>query len=768
MSGKVSVKGKSERGDEIISFSPPEKRARNFKPLKLSDNALTVLKRRYLVKNEKGEVIETPEELFLRVARHLASADKDYLSEEELLVLEEEFYNMMAEAKFLPNSPTLMNAGRPLGQLSACFVLPIEDSMESIFETLKYTAIIHKSGGGTGFSFSRLRPKNDIVQSTKGISSGPVSFMQVFDSATEAVKQGGTRRGANMGILRVDHPDILDFIECKADNSKINNFNISIALTEKFMRAVTLNEDYELVNPRSGNVVGKLKARDVFDKIVDLAWKNGEPGIIFIDRINRDNPTPHIGEIESTNPCGEQPLMAFESCNLGSINLSKFVVDGKVDYDELERIIKLAVRFLDNVIDVNKFPLPEIEKNTKANRKIGLGVMGFADMLIKLGIPYDSDEGIMMAEKIMSFINAKSKEASSALAREKGVFPNFKGSIYDKKGCIPMRNATTTTIAPTGTISILADSSSGVEPLFGVAFVRNVMDRDKLVTVNPLFREIAKEEGFYSDSLMERIAEVGSPRHIDEIPERIKKIFATAHDVTPEYHMRMQAAFQKYTDNAVSKTVNFPNTATRDEVREVYELAYKLGCKGVTIYRDGSRDEQVLTTGVTNKEKDKGETVVPKKRMRPKALVGRSIQMLTGCGPLYVTINEDDKGLFELFNNIGKAGGCAGAQSEAIGRLVSLAFRSGIPAEAIIKQLVGISCHRPKGIGKNKITSCADGIAKAIKLYLDEKSNLTGEVVEDSVEKREIARGACPECGGVIEHEGGCMVCRDCAYSECG
>lgn len=769
MEHEMSVRQGSQI-DQIIS-NQTKNHGKNVE-LSLSENALTVLKRRYLIKDEKGETVETPVEMFRRVAHHIASAENAYGMEVHAIEkLEEDFFTMMTDLKFLPNSPTLMNAGRPLGQLSACFVLPVEDSMESIFETLKDTAIIHKSGGGTGFSFSRLRPKNDIVQSTKGISSGPVSFMEVFDSATEAVKQGGTRRGANMGILRVDHPDIEEFIACKKENHKINNFNISVAVTEKFMKAVETDSEYELINPRSKSPAGKLNARKVFDKIVDLAWSNGEPGIIFIDRVNKDNPTPKVGEIESTNPCGEQPLLPFESCNLGSINLSKFVVDGQVDYKELERVVKLSTRFLDNVIDVNRFPLPMIEAMTKANRKIGLGVMGFADMLIKLGIPYSSEEGILTAERIMSFVDQKSKEASTELAREKGVFSNFAGSVYDSREGMPMRNATTTTIAPTGTISMIAGCSSGVEPLFAVAFVRNVMDNDKLLEINPLFEHVVKKRDIYSTELMEEIAKDGRVSNKEDIPNDIKRVFVTSHDVTPEYHMKMQAAFQKFTDNAVSKTVNFPKGATKKDVQEVYELAYKLQCKGVTIYRDGSREQQVLTAGNTiSEDKSQEQTVVitaeqnAMKRRRPKKLVGQSIQMETGCGPLYVTINEDENGLFELFNNIGKAGGCAGAQSEAIGRLVSLAWRSGISADSIVKQLIGISCHRPRGMGNNKISSCADAIAKAIRLYLKDVGEIASRPVVDEI----VLRGACPECGGVVEHEGGCAVCRACGFSECG
>ncbi len=738
--------------------------------LKLSENALKVLQRRYLKKNEEGRVIEAPEDLFRRVARAIAQADLNYgHSPQEVAAVEEEFYQMMTQLEFLPNSPTLMNAGRRLGQLSACFVLPVDDSMESIFEAVKNAAIIHKSGGGTGFSFSRLRPNGDVVGSTKGISSGPISFMTVFDTATEAVKQGGTRRGANMGILRVDHPDILEFITCKDNNSKLNNFNISVALTEEFMKKVEEDGEYKLINPRTGRIVKTLRARDVFDQIIKHAWGNGEPGIVFLDRINKSNPTPQLGEIESTNPCGEQPLLPYESCNLGSINLAKMVRDSGIDWERLRKTTHRAVHFLDNVIDVNKYPLKQIEEMTRANRKIGLGVMGWADMLIQLGIPYNSEDALRLAEEVMGFISTEGRKASESLAEERGVFPNYEKSIF--AGTVRVRNATITTIAPTGTLSIIAGCSSGIEPLFAVSFVRNVLEGTKLLEINPHFERIARERGFYSRELMERIAETGSVHDIEEVPDDVKRVFVTAHDITPEDHIRMQAAFQKYVDNAVSKTVNFPNSATPEDVKKVYLLAYKLGCKGVTVYRDGSREEQVLSKG-TAKKNDEGIAVPATEmpsgkispRKRPEVIKGTTRQMQTGCGNLYVTVNEDEMGNpFEVFNHIGKAGGCASSQSEAIGRLVSLALRSNIAPEEIIKQLKGISCHQHAWSSTGKISSCADAIAKALELYMT-RGNGNGRKQVDVV----MRIGACPECGGPVEHEGGCAVCRNCGHTKCG
>lgn len=575
--------------------------------LELTANAIQVLERRYLLRDEAGKIVESPAGAFRRVAKNIAQAEAIYGNEANQKDLEKKFYQMISRLEFMPNSPTLMNAGKALQQLSACFVIPIEDDMTSIFDAVKSAALIHQSGGGTGFSFNRLRPKGDMVKSTRGVASGPLTFMRVFDTTTDVVKQGGTRRGANMGILNVDHPDVLDFIVCKKEEGKFSNFNISIALTEEFMKAVENDEDYDLVNPRTKEIARKLNARRVFKLITLMAWRNGEPGIIFIDRINRDNPTPSIGRIESTNPCGEQPLLPNEACNLGSINLSKFVKGKKVDYERLKDIVHLSVRFLDNVIDMSRFPLPQIHQTVKSNRKIGLGVMGFAEMLVKLGVKYDSEEALVVADEVMGFICRESKNASEALAKERGNFPNWSKSVYGEQQR-PMRNATTTTIAPTGSISIISGCSSGVEPFFAISFVRRILDDDELLEVNKLFEQYATEQGFYSDALMRRIAKTGSVQKFSEVPDKAKKLFVTALDISPEWHIRMQAAFQKHIDNAVSKTVNFPFEATPEEVENAYLLAHSLGCKGLTIYRDRSRDKQVLN--IDNRDKAKEEEMV--------------------------------------------------------------------------------------------------------------------------------------------------------------
>ncbi len=745
----------------------------SFPHPRLTSNAITVLERRYLRRESSGRVIEQPRDMFLRVARFIASADKLYNKKADTEKTTAVFFSMMSSLEFLPNSPTLMNAGRELGQLSACFVLPVEDSMTSIFEAVKNTALIHKSGGGTGFSFSRVRPKNDIVRSTQGIASGPISFLHVFDAATETVKQGGTRRGANMAILRVDHPDIMEFIYCKEEDDRLNNFNISVGITEKFWSALQAESEYELINPHSGEPVGSLPAVDVFNAIVEHAWKNGEPGIIFMDRLNEDNPTPHLGEIESTNPCGEQPLLPFESCNLGSINLSKMVKatdEGiEVDYDKLRSTIHNSVHFLDNVIDVNRYPLKEIENKTKATRKIGLGVMGFADMLAKLGIPYMSVHSVDLAAKLMKFIDDEAREKSYQLAQERGAFPEFEKSIYGTNDGKPLRNATRTTIAPTGTISIISGCSSGIEPLFALAFTRQVLDNDKLTEIHPFFCQKLKDENIYTTELIEKVIENGSIQDMEEIPQHIRDIFQTSHDITPEWHVRMQAAFQRYTNNAVSKTVNFPNGASKEDVAQVYCLSHDLGCKGVTIYRDGSRSEQVLSKGRKSGSEKKEDDIFGKDR--PCTLRGFTSKLNTGQGSLYVTVNTSNQGKpVEVFANIGKSGGDTAALAEAIGRLISIAMQKNVSVEDVAKTLIGISGSRPIWNNGRLVRSVPDGIGQILlsEFGTSPAPHQEGDETHYAAVEALQTGPECPECNSIMETEGGCSVCHNCGFSHCG
>jgi ribonucleoside-diphosphate reductase alpha chain len=823
------------------------------RPLELSDNALTVLRRRYLVKDERGQPAESPENLFWRVARTIAEPDATYgASPRAVEAVAEAFFDVMATRAWMPNSPTLMNAGRPLGQLSACFVLPVDDALSNgqsgIYDTLRNMALVHQSGGGTGFSFSRLRPKNDVVRSTMGVASGPVSFMSLYDASTDVVKQGGTRRGANMGILRVDHPDVLDFVTCKDDITKITNFNISVGVTDRFMRAVEQGTDYELLHPRTKQAVGRLDAREVFARIVHGAWKTGEPGVFFIDRANHYNPVPHLGSYEATNPCGEQPLLPYDVCNLGSINVGLFVKGGRVDWDGLRKTVHLCTHFLDNVIDANKYPLPEITDLAQRIRRVGLGIMGWADMLVRLGIPYNSDEAVEFGRELMKFVDEEAKVESERLAAGREVFPEWERSIWGPDATCArdlqgrrirplrrLRNCNLTTVAPTGTISIISGCSSGIEPLFAIAFMRNqagVLMPD----VNEDFVAIARAEGWYSEDLMTRIAGAGH-LHFAEVPERWQRIFVTAHDVTPEWHIRMQAAFQEYTDSAISKTCNFPNAATEEDVRQIYELAYGLGCKGVTVYRDGSREQQVLSTGATaQKVKEaaagageaagvaavsaraevaelkalnaelEAELMLTRKqlhevesenlqrrakRSRPELLRGTTRRLETPLGTLYVTITEDDKGQpFEVFMSLGKAGAALMADVEAIGRLISLALRAGIPIQEIHRQLRGISSDRVTGLGPNKVMSVPDAIGIAIERWLQDKqgvqqdllarpeapaeappslvSGMEGQAYQVGGMREEQFIGACPDCGSQLEFAEGCVKCHVCGYSECG
>lgn len=850
----------------------------------LSANARTVLDKRYLVKDTSGKSVEKPEDMFWRVATVVAEADRRYgASDGAVQAVAEEFYFLMTQRRFEPNSPTLMNAGRPLGQLSACFVLPVDDALSNgqsgIYDTLRSMALIHQSGGGTGFSFSRLRSKGSMVRSTTGVASGPISFMELYDASTNAVKQGGTRRGANMGILRVDHPDVLEFIASKEDLTKITNFNISVGITTKFMDAVKVDGSYDLFDQSTGRVTGQARARDVWDKMILGAWRTGEPGVFFIDEANRYNPVPHLGAYEATNPCGEQPLLAYDVCNLGSVNVGYYVSNGQVDWEAMRRDIALSTHFLDNIIDVNKYPLPEIDSLSKRIRRIGLGVMGFADMLVRLGIPYDTPEGVEMGRKVMEFLDVEGKKESERLAKERGAFPEWARSIFgpdetcarDEQGerIRPMqllRNCNVTTVAPTGTISIIAGCSSGLEPLFAVAFMRNqagVMMPD----VNEDFVAIAKAEGWYSDELMERIAKTGTVKHAD-VPLKWQAVFNTANNIAPVYHIQMQAAFQDHCDSAISKTTNFGYAATQDDVRAIYEMAYDMKCKGVTVYRDGSRDNQVLSTGATqdaaakrDDAKAAGAPDAPKsdkattdasvahkrevgelqgtmaelqneldrtkkalfsaeaenasrrgKRSRPEVMRGTTIRKETPLGVMFVNITEDEKGQpFEVFLNLGKAGGSAMADAEAIGRLVSLALRSGISLQEIHRQLRGISSDRAVGLGPNKVLSLPDAVGIALEQWWRDKQGVQTDLlaggapagmptpvssmmppmltpvggvpitrppmtngaeqmqpIEFGSGGGEVFMGTCPDCGSQLEFAEGCVKCHVCGFSECG
>ncbi len=758
--------------------------------VRLSPNALRVLEKRYLLKDDRGRPAETPEELLWRAASHVALAERLYGADEKRLgETAARFYRMMAALEFLPNSPTLMNAGRRLGQYFACFVLPVADAIvddkdEGIFDAVRSAAFIHKTGGGTGFGFSRLRPESALVTSTQGQASGPVSFMRVFNAATDAIHQGGFRRGANMGILRVDHPDILDFVNLKADPREMSNFNLSVAVTGEFLRSLRGNRKHYVVEPHtgrklplrdkvrdaSGNLTGygehEWTARELFDLIARRAWETGEPGLFFVDRANQFNPTPALGEIEASNPCGEQPLLPWEACNLGSINLDRFVEpagplgqasspESRIRWKALGETISLAVRFLDDVIDVNAYPKPQIEEVVKGNRKVGLGVMGWADMLFRLGLPYESEEAFALARSVMRFVRDEGWKASQDLARERGAFPNWKGSAWDTghpyfAAASPMRNAVVTTVAPTGTLSILAGCSAGIEPLFSLAFVRKVLNGEELPEVHPYFQEVAEREKFASPGLAERLAEAGSCREIPEIPARWRDVFACAHDVSPEGHLRMQAAFQEWTDSAVSKTVNFPASATPEDVRRVFELASTLDVKGITVYRDRSRDLQPMALRTAA-----APPAAAERRPVPGEATGVRYRYPTNLGNAYVTITDDAEGPREVFISLGKCGSDIGALSEAIGRLVSAALARRVPPEELARQLVDITSQPVPG-ADGWVKSLPDAVGQALLRHLGRPKADPGAATG----------GLCPECGGPLRFEEGCSKC-SCGHTKC-
>ncbi len=785
----------------------------------LSDNARLVLARRYLAKDDASQPVETPAELFRRVALNIAQAEERFNDQNAdgaaaVTEWEPKFSAIMKELDFLPNSPTLMNAGREIQQLSACFVLPVPDSIPGIFGAIKETAVIHQSGGGTGFSFSRLRPKGDRVRSTMGVASGPVSFLRVFDAATEAIKQGGTRRGANMGIIAATHPDIEEFISLKADMRSLTNFNISVAVSEEFMDAVERDAEYTLVNPQDSAPTGRARARHIFDQIIANAWRNGDPGIVFIDRINRDNPTPNLGEIEATNPCGEQPLLPYESCNLGSLNLGRFVTKGKkpradgrpaarVDWERIAGVIPTAVRFLDNVIEINRYPIEEIDRATKLTRKIGLGVMGWHDMLFQLGLPYDSEEALELGEELMRFIQEKANDASLELARERGVFPAWKGSRYDPEA--PYRNATRTTVAPTGTISIIADASSGIEPSFALAFTRrHYLDGEdpsrltELTEVNKHFLRAAEVGGFYSDELIAHLAQGGTLTTWNEatedgakVPEEAQNLFVSAHEIAPEWHVRMQAAFQRHTDNAVSKTINFPLTATEADVATAYWLAYREGCKGITIYREGSRDFSVLSHTTANVKGPEQETqtaldeiegkITSIERPRPyrqhlpdeRRSVTHKFRVADHEGYITCGFYEDDRP-GEIFVKISKEGSMVSGLMDAVALLTSVTLQYGVPVEDLSRKLRNTRFEPYGRTGNPEIpwaTSLVDYIFRWLELKFSPQANPSGAsdvVCADDAPTEEPTGMGCPECGALLAYQEGCMVCRACGFNRCG
>ncbi|MHC4538772.1 MAG: vitamin B12-dependent ribonucleotide reductase [Planctomycetota bacterium] len=745
-----------------------------------------ILRRRYLWKDENGNIIETPDQMFRRVAKHVAMAEKTFgATDTETQTFEDQFYQLMKTGQFLPNSPTLMNAGRKDGMLSACFTLPIEDSIDGIFDTVKNTAVIQKSGGGTGFSLDRLRPTGDIVKSSGGRTSGPLSFLRVLSETTNAIQQGAFRRGANMGMMSIEHPDILKFIHAKNDPTAFTNFNFSVKVTDAFMRQLRDHPGvlHVVINPRTkkryviprsvnkdcygiddlipeGHETKKcFSVREVWDMIVENAHATGEPGICFIDRVNEHNPTPHLGQIEASNPCGEQPLLPYEACNLGSINVSKFVQKNRADLDwkSLAKTVELAVRFLDDVIDVNHYPIPQIENITLGNRKIGLGIMGFADTLVLLGIRYDSKEAVQFAEKLASFIQEHAHQASEQLARSRGCFPNWKGSIWDTQHHRPMRNATCTTIAPTGTISTIAERSSGIEPIFSLTTERRILDGQKFIQLHPLVERLGTKEGWLTDRVRRLLTQGKPPHEIRKIPSQLARVLVTAHDVAPEWHIKIQAAFQKYTDNAVSKTANLPADATVGDVDRTYRLSFERDCKGTTVYRDNSRESQAIAIpGVVSKPG--ARMLTP--RLRPHKTSGQTIKSRTGCGTLFISVNEDENGLCEVFANLGKAGGCP-SQSEATCRAVSAALRCGVDPRVLIEQLKSIRClstiARRKENKEIDVLSCPDAIARAIEEALG----------EDREPVRTLPANRCPDCKGPLRRESGCNVCDKCGYSKC-